>query len=183
MDEVFMAIEAGVLGDFTIPRLDLNRIVVIAKREGERMEKAVVRFRHVFAYEIVRQVTVVADGHMMMAAMLPGVVVFLHHVAVRTALGIVAEIAGPFAVAKRERANSRQQAKHEAKSDCSARQPGKAFRFLCGRLRLVRGYWGLVWHSISLVCWQVNWTKAGNLLRKSARSTQEWQAILSLNFP
>jgi len=120
MDKVFMAVETGVLSDFTIPRFDLNRIVVVAKREGERMKKAVVRFRHVFADEIVRQVTVVADGHMMMTAMLPGVVIFLHHVAVRTALGIVAEIAGPFAIAKRERANSSQQAEHEAKSDCSA---------------------------------------------------------------
>ncbi len=120
MDKIFMAIEAGVLSDFTIPRLDLNWIVVVAERESERMEKAVIRFRHVFADKVVRQMAVVANGHMMMTAMLPGVVIFLHHVAVRTALGIVAEIAGPFAIAKRERANSSQQAEHEAERDCSA---------------------------------------------------------------
>lgn len=126
MDEVFMAVDTSLLSNLAIPRLDLDWIVIVAKCKSERMEEAVIRFGDVFADKVVWQMTVVADSHVMMTAMLPRVVMLLHHMAVRTALRIVAQVAGPFAVAESEGSDSGKQPQHDAERLRSTRQPGKA---------------------------------------------------------
>jgi len=85
-----MAIDAGALRHPPIARLDSDRILKSPDREGERVKKSVIDFRHPLTDRIVGKMTIVADGHMVMAAMLPRIQVPLHDVAIRTRLGVIA---------------------------------------------------------------------------------------------
>ena len=105
--EIRVAVQARALRHAPIARLDLNRLVKVLQRERQRMKKSVVSLRDPFADRMVRQVTVVADGHMPMAGILPGVVVILHDVAVGATLRIVAQVADALAVAKGKNADAR----------------------------------------------------------------------------
>lgn len=71
MYKVFVAIHAGTLRDSFVTSLDLNRILVVAKRERQRMKESVICFGNPFADRVMRQVAIVADRHMMVARMLP----------------------------------------------------------------------------------------------------------------
>lgn len=64
------------------------------------MKETVIRFGYPFTDRVVRQMAIIADGYVMMARLLPGIVRLLHHVTVDTSFGITAQIAGPFAVAE-----------------------------------------------------------------------------------
>ena len=103
-----MAIDTRALGHAAIPWLDLNRVVIATQRKGDRMEKAVVRLGHPFAYGMVRKMAVVANRDMVMAAVLPGIVLRLHRVAIHAAFWIVAQVTGAFAVAERKDAGAGQ---------------------------------------------------------------------------
>jgi len=78
------------------------------------VKESVVGFGHPLANEIMRQVAIVADCDVMVAGVLPSVEMILHHMTIDTCLGIVAQIACPFSVAKREYSNAHKY----AKTDC-----------------------------------------------------------------
>lgn len=115
VNKIFVAIDACALRYSPISGLDLNWIVVTAHREGERMKESIVSFRQPLADCIVRQVTVVAYGDMMVTALLPRIHMALHHVTVNARLRVVAEVTGTFAIAERKRAYTRQYAEHNCK--------------------------------------------------------------------
>ena len=79
-----MAADAGVLRDHFVTRLDLNRVVIILRGESNRMKQAVVSFCDPLADEVVRKMAVVAGCNVVMTAVLPRIVVFLHDMAVGT---------------------------------------------------------------------------------------------------
>jgi hypothetical protein len=112
VDDFLMTIQARVLRHAPIPRLDLNRLVKILKCERQRMEEPVVRLGDPFADGVMREVAVVADRYVAMSRILPRVIMPLHDVAIRTALRVIAQIARPFAVAKREGSDSDENPKH-----------------------------------------------------------------------
>jgi hypothetical protein len=65
--DVGMTIEARVPSHPPVPRLDLNGLMKILQREGQRMKEAVVGLGNPLAHWMMGKVTVVADGHMAMA--------------------------------------------------------------------------------------------------------------------
>lgn len=103
MHKVAVAANAGLLRDFLVAGFGLDRVVVVVQRECHRMEKPIVCFCDQVAGKFVRQMAIVADGDVMMAALLPGIKMVLHHVAVGARLGIVTEVTGSLTVSERER--------------------------------------------------------------------------------
>ncbi|QDS94159.1 hypothetical protein FF011L_29370 [Roseimaritima multifibrata] len=110
MNKVFVAIDASALRDASITRFDLNRVLIVAQGECQRVEKSVVRFSHPFANEVVGQMAVVANRDMMMTALLPRIHVVLHDMAIHTGLWVVAQIAGSVAISESEHAKAGQHA-------------------------------------------------------------------------
>ncbi len=102
VSEILMATPTGLLGDAKISLLDLQGLGEIIQCESEGMEKTIVRFRDPFAQGMVWQMAVITDSHMMVARHLPGLVMVLHDVAVRTGLGQISEITGTLSVAEGE---------------------------------------------------------------------------------
>lgn len=90
MNEVFMAIDARILRDSFVARFDFYWVVVVLKRESQRVKKTIISFGHPFADKVVREMTIIADCDMMMTAFLPCVQMLLHRMAVCTALRIIA---------------------------------------------------------------------------------------------
>ena len=129
--EVTVAIETRVLSNAAVARLDLNGFVEIFESEGKRMEEAVVSLGHPLPGKVVREMAVVAESDVRMAAVLPGIILRLHDVAIHTGFGIVAEITVTLAIAKREGTHT---AKH-AEQNCDRErkpanprdQPSQAF--------------------------------------------------------
>lgn len=117
VDEIFVARNASALRDSFVAWFDLDGILEIAECEGERVEESVIGLGHPFADRVVRQVTVVADGDVVMTAFLPGIHVVLHHMAVHARLRVVAQVAGAFAVAECEGANAGEQAEENGEDD------------------------------------------------------------------
>lgn len=134
MNEVFVTVHAGTLRHPFVSRFDLNRIAVTTQRERQRMEKAVVSFRHPFADRVMGQMAVVADRDMMVAGVLPGIKVILHGVAIDARLRIVAEVTAALAIAEGERAKAEQNAQQQAKHHGRLAKPTT----LSWRLRFVR---------------------------------------------
>ena len=69
--EVLMAVDAGVLRDEFVARFDLDWVVIVVQRKGDRVEQPVIGLGDPLAHEVMRQVAIVASRHMMMAALLP----------------------------------------------------------------------------------------------------------------
>jgi hypothetical protein len=109
MYEIKVAIQARVLGDALITRLDLDRFREILERESKRMKEAIIRLRHPFPDRVVGQVAVVADGDMLVAGIGPRVIMALHHVTVSTTPWVVAQVTRTVTVSEREYADA---AKH-----------------------------------------------------------------------
>lgn len=130
-----MATNAGRLRHPFITGLDFDRVMIILQRERQRMKKTVVGFRHPFANVVMRQMTVIANGHMMVTALLPGIHMLLHDVAVHTRLRIVAQIAGALAVSECESADTQKESHSDRKEQTQVLSPSApADRFF----RLVR---------------------------------------------
>lgn len=106
MDEILVAVDARFLRYPLIAGLNLDGVVVVLEREGDRMEEAIVALRDPFPNKVMGQVAVVAGRNVMVAALLPRIEVVLHYVAVCTRSGIIAEVAGALPVAKGEGANA-----------------------------------------------------------------------------
>ena len=144
--KILVARDAGALRDPFVAGFDLDRILVATEREGERMEESVVGFGDPFADRVMRQMAVVADRHVVVAAFLPRVHVVLHDVAIDARLRVIAEVAGAFAVSKGERAHSGQNAEQRCEDDrpgAEARRPawrGSRRRFSFGNRILIRSW-------------------------------------------
>src|SRR5690606_28824036 len=92
--------------------------------ERQRVEESVIGLGIPLAEKVVRQVTIVAHGHMSMAARYPRVEVTLHHMAVRAPFGPIAQITRPLAVAEREGADSGEQSQQHGEQDGAGPEPG-----------------------------------------------------------
>ena len=99
--------QARALRHAPIARFDLNGFMKVFQSECQRMKKSVVSLRDAFSDKIVREVTVIADGHMPMTGILPRVKVILHDMAVGTTLWIIAQVADALAIAKGKNADAR----------------------------------------------------------------------------
>ena len=110
VDKVGVAMNARSLSHAPVAGFDLDRVVEVFQREGEGVEEAVVALDDPFADRVMRQMAIVADGDMAMAALLPGVEVVLHDMTIRAAVRIVAEVAPAFAVAEGKGADPAQEA-------------------------------------------------------------------------
>ena len=126
VDDFLMAIQARVLRHAPIPWLDLNRLMEVLKRERHRMKKSVVGLRDPFSDGVMRQVAIVAYRDVAMRGILPRVVVPLHDVAICTALRIIAQVARPFAIAKRKGADSEKNPQHYGQHNGKKRQHSPA---------------------------------------------------------
>ena len=117
MRQFRVASKATVLRDNFVARFDLNGFVVALESKGERMEEPIVRLCDPLSDGVVGKVTVVANGHMVMAAVLPSVVIILHNMAIHAGFRRIAEIAGPFAIAKGEGTYSKKNASKNRDGD------------------------------------------------------------------
>lgn len=134
MDNICMAVETRALRNVSISLLDLDRLVEVLERKGQGMEEAVVAFGDPFADRMMREMTIVADGDVAMAGILPGVVMTLHDVAIRTRCGIVTQVAPAFAVAESKRPDAEKHAQQHGENGRN-RQDKKASRFAARRWR------------------------------------------------
>jgi hypothetical protein len=110
MDGGGVAIETGVLRYAAISGLNMNWFMEILQRERQGMEKAIVGLRNQFAEFVVGQMAVVTNGDMPVARVLPGIVMSLHHMAIRAGFWFAAQVACALAVAEREQADAEKQA-------------------------------------------------------------------------
>lgn len=87
--KILVTMDTSILNNFAITRFDLDRVFEVARRERERMKETVVGFGDPFADRVMREMTIVAGGDVMVARFKPAVILRLHHVAVRTRSGVV----------------------------------------------------------------------------------------------
>src|SRR5215469_2469309 len=95
-----MAVLASALRYPFVVAPDLDNVGKSAGREGKGMKESVRCFDGVFPEEIMRCVAIVAGRYGVMAACQPGRIIVLHHMAVRTALRIIAQVGVPLGVHK-----------------------------------------------------------------------------------
>ena len=81
------------------------------------MKKTVIRLGNPLAQRVMRQVAVVADGHVLVAGIHPRIKVSLHDVAIRTSLRVIAEITGALPIAKGKDADPREHPQGHGQSD------------------------------------------------------------------
>ena len=117
LDNLLVAIEAGLLGDLEIALLDANGVLKLSGGEGERVPEPVVGFDPVLAEEVVGGVAIVADGDGAVTGFKPGVVVILHDVAVGAGFWIVGKIRSPLGVNEGERTDSTSDTDRSANND------------------------------------------------------------------
>jgi hypothetical protein len=102
MDEIRMAAQASILSDPAVSRFDLNRLVEVLQGKSQRVEESIVGLGYPLACKMVREMTIVTDGDMMVTGIQPRVVVILHDVTIGTCQWIVAQIAAALTVTKSE---------------------------------------------------------------------------------
>jgi len=100
-DHRLVAVTACLLSHLTVALCDLDRLVECAGRKIIRMPEAVRRLRVVLANKVVGRMTVVARRDGVMARLLPGVVLLVHHMAVGTRVGVVAHVRIALGIDKR----------------------------------------------------------------------------------
>jgi hypothetical protein len=66
MHDVGVAVNARMLCDSLVARLDLYRILKVFKRESQRVKKSIVGFSNPLTEEVMRKMAVVAYGHVAM---------------------------------------------------------------------------------------------------------------------
>src|SRR5262245_38671582 len=91
VNNAFMTVQAGILSHAPVSRLNLNGLMKVFQRERRRMKEPVFSFRKPFADKVVREVTIIADGHMTMARILPRIKMILHHVTIGAGHWIIAQ--------------------------------------------------------------------------------------------
>ncbi len=123
MNEISMTLNARPLSNSAISRLDLNGLMKLPGCKRPGMQHSVVGFRKPFPKERMRQMAVVAGRDCMMAGLLPGVIMGLHHMTVGASLGVIGKVGGSATIAESEHP----QAAHGAKQTSRyQRKPLKA---------------------------------------------------------
>lgn len=92
LDDLLVAITAGLLGDGPVGGGNLDRFVEVPGGEGPRMMPPVAGFRPIFPEELVGGVAIVADRYMMMPRFGPGVEMIFHDVAIGAGGGIIGQV-------------------------------------------------------------------------------------------
>ncbi len=64
--KILVTMDTSLLNNGAIAWLDLDRVFEVARGEGERMKETVIGFGNPFTYRVVREVTVVAGGDVVM---------------------------------------------------------------------------------------------------------------------
>ncbi len=106
------------------------RKILQGKRFG--MVPAVERFEKIFFRESLRDVAIVAGRGGVMAGAQPGIILFLHHMAVDASLGIITQVGEPFRILKGKPANADQNADSDTEENSKPRHHA-----LLGRLLLI----------------------------------------------
>lgn len=117
VNKILMTIDARALSHSSVARFYLNRVIVSAHRERQRVKETVVGFGDPLADRVVRQMTIVANCDMVVTALLPRIQMVLHHVTIHASLRIVAQVTGSLAVPERKRTYTGQQAQRHCKRD------------------------------------------------------------------
>ena len=99
-----MTVLAGALGYPFVVAPDLDNVGKFARGERKGVKESVRCFDGVFPDEIMRRVAIVSSRYGVMAACQPGRIIILHHMTVRTAFRIVAQVGIPLGVHKRVQA-------------------------------------------------------------------------------
>ncbi len=115
--EIFVAIHTRALSHTLVTRFDLNRIFVVAQRERQRVEETIVGLGHPFPDCIMWQMTIVTNGDVMVARVLPRIVLPLHGMTINARQRVVAQIARSFAVTKRKGAKPGEHADQDDKDE------------------------------------------------------------------
>lgn len=87
-----MTVLAGALRYPFVQALDLDNVGKSACGEGQGMKESVRCFDSVFPDEIVRCVAIVAGRYGVMAAGQPSRIIILHHMTVRAAFRVIAQV-------------------------------------------------------------------------------------------
>lgn len=119
MHSVLVTTDAGRLSHAFVPRLDLNRIMIILHGKSERMKETVVGFRHPFPDVVVRQMAIVTDRDMMVATCLPRVHMLLHDMTIDASIRIVAQVTRTASVSKRKCSDAHQDTDEDGKDRTS----------------------------------------------------------------
>lgn len=109
LDHRLMAVSARFLSNAAVPLGYLYRFVKGIRRKVIGMPETIRRLRVVFADEVMRRVTIVAGGDRMVARFLPAVKLLVHHVAICTRSGIIAQVGITLRVNERVHAYARGQ--------------------------------------------------------------------------
>lgn len=119
-DQPGVALDAIRLDERRIPRFDPNRLGKILEREPLGMPESILGLGKILAHEVMRNVTIVAPGHGVMARFLPAIIRVPHHVAVHTGGWIIAEIGAALGIAKGVGTQSGSNADEDADRDGNA---------------------------------------------------------------
>lgn len=138
MNEFGMTVRTILLQNFTVLFFDEDRFVKILQGKSLGMVVAILRFGNVFAEEIVGEMAVHAGCHSVMARLLPGVQLRLHDMAIRTRMGIGAEVGETLGVPECESSDAYMHRGHRGQHQRQANEPrARGFR------RLIRTVFGI----------------------------------------
>jgi len=107
MNKVAVTAQAILLQRFRVGGFDLDRFMEIHQRERLAVAVSVVGFSKILGKKIMRQVAIDAGGRGVVGGFGPGVVLWLHDVAIHTSAGIGGKIAKPLAVIEGEKPDTK----------------------------------------------------------------------------
>lgn len=117
MHDFLVTLAARLIGNFQILRLNLQRLVKAARGERERMPKAIRSLGRILAGESGRRMTVVADGHSVVARFDPGAVMIPHDVTVSACRRVIRQVGTSSSIDERVGANPGGQSYQERGND------------------------------------------------------------------
>ena len=117
IDNFYMTITAGLLGDLPAVPLDLNIVLVAADGEEKRMPESVGRLGRILADKVCRSVAAIAGRHRAVRRLEPAVELLLHNVAVGAGRRIVSEIGPTLGIGKSVGANADGNADHDSEQN------------------------------------------------------------------
>ena len=112
VNRILMAFHTVALKNPVILSLNHDWLMKILHRKALGVVPAVFGLGEVLSNEVVRKMTIDTPGNVMMAGFLPGVILRIHNMTVRTGSWIRAEVGQPFGVAEGKRSGAYQQTQH-----------------------------------------------------------------------
>ncbi len=98
LNNTVVASPASVFRHIAAGAADLDVVGKISSCEIKRMKEAVAGFYSVFTGKVMGSMAIITGGSMLVASLDPAIVLRIHHMAVRTSLGIIGEIGIPLGV-------------------------------------------------------------------------------------